>query len=124
MSESGESGAPELPGQVLAIFERAGIDGQSVRKEGVKGRPFRMVSRVDVDDLAAAKVAQAAYDALRATQQTLVWNGVNYETEFSTAYIVLSVQSTFKRIAASVGGLSAQAQYLVTAEWELLPVAI
>lgn len=123
-NRSNASGAPELSGEALSVFQRAGIDGASVRRDGKKTRPFQMFGRVDVQSAAAALTKLDSYRDLRGTQVVVVWQDLDYSgPTLSHEFIVLDVQASFRAIGTNVGGLSGtNATHLVESTWILLPV--
>lgn len=125
-NRSNASGAPELSGEALSVFQRAGIDGSSVRRDGIKSRPFQMFGRRDVSSASAAVSRIAAYKALRGTQKQITWQDLNYHgATLQHEYIVLDVQASFRQIGANVGGLSGtNATHLVESTWVLLPIDV
>lgn len=119
-----ESGAPELPAEASMPFQRSGIDGVSIRKEGIKARPFRMLGRVDVDDEPDALAKVLAYKLLAGTSPTLTWRSVDYAAVFEAKYHVLEVQTTYRQLGAAIGGLSNNLvnPFWVESRWLLFPV--
>lgn len=116
--------SPQLPHEASSAHQRAGIDGVSIRLEGIKSRPFRYRSMVDVTDRPAALETVERHRLLAGTTQNIVWASVDFLVTFRVQYQIIEVQSRFRLFGASVGGLSGNVinPYLVRGEWLLMPV--
>jgi hypothetical protein len=122
--QTDRGGAPELEAERVSVFMRPGVDGCSVRRDGKQGRPFTLVSGVDVDNRAAAEAKQTDYRDLVGTVQDLVWNDTDYNATHGMQYVVLDVHDiTITRVSAAAGGLSTSKNFWVGAVWDLIPVA-
>lgn len=119
--------APELLSEQKTILRRPGTDGTSVRHEGQAGEPFSMRSMRDFESVDEALSAMDTYkDFERASQPyTLVWNDVNYASEYGVKYVILRVGDyNLVRIrnVTGVARVTANPGWKLEATWVLLPV--
>lgn len=123
---SNPSGAPELTYEGSSSFQRPGIDGVSIRKEGTRSQDFEMRGEVDVASLSAAVSKVASYRAIEGKQVKLVWHSTSYHgSTLQHEFYVKRARATYRKLGANVGGLTgANAAYLVESSWILIPVDV
>ena len=73
---AGGSGSPELMQEMGEIIQRPGVNGSGVRKFGVKGEPFQMVSGVDCLNLSDGINTFNNYKSfVNQIEMRIIWNG-------------------------------------------------
>jgi hypothetical protein len=109
--------------QHAALIQRPGVAGSGVVQLAVKGEPFEAESFVDLTSKANAHALADQYRAIvNAAKLILIYDDVDYETDFGLNYIALRVTNIrVKRLAAAVGGLTG-GQWGLWATWTLIPV--
>lgn len=126
--EAGQrGGAPDIPQLQAVPVQRAGVDGTGIMTFGSKGMPEQIMSVRDVASVALGNDLVVAYRlADRSEAVELVFQGVNYFTEYGVKYFILRVdQPTVKRVTGSVGGvMGGGAGALVTAVWTVIAVKV
>lgn len=120
-------GAPLLVRAENEIIQRPGVHGTGVRRLGIKGTTFQMISTRDNSTIARAGQEYNLYTVLTTqVAQQIVWRGVDYDI-FGVRYVVLDVSDPdIMPLRNKVGGLlgaSATAAKL-TVTWTLQPVTI
>ena len=118
-------GMPLVIQEQVALVQRPGVAGTGFIKLGVKGRPFQMRSRVDVDTFANATALGVAYQSANKNSALVVtWAGINFFTAYDNKYFIVDVeQIQVLRMSVTRGGLvGSGAAAVVTAVWTLCPV--
>lgn len=121
----GRGHAPEMLGTETSIITRPGVDGVNIRREGVKGRPFQMVSAVAVANAPSARLLMELYKESEGLAATLNWEGINYGAEFGTLYGILHVGEYQTHVlgAALSGATTRTNGVYLRAVWDLIPLA-
>ena len=119
----GLTGSRQPPRTILSLDERPGVAGTEVTDEGIKGRPFMLMSWVDCEDFAAAEATYIEYLALIGQDSvSMVQGGVASETE-GYSIKVLNVRKLYSgTIVPGPGGLNPPSQAILECEWELLAI--
>lgn len=110
------------PAEVLSLDERPGVDGTEFTKEGVKGRPFQLLSYVDADDYAAARALAVNYLTMIQTDPVEIVQGGVSTLDGAYRVKVLNVQAEARAIGGGVGSVNPNARGLVQALWDLISV--
>lgn len=121
---SGNHAPPLLPGMQVQPIQRGGVDDTTFVRLGTKGDPFQMISFRDEDDLQAALDLMKEYvDSKGTDPMTLIWAGIDFETDYETKYVVLDVVPLhIAAIRTASGGLSNLKGAILYALWTLIPV--
>lgn len=108
------------------ILQRDGVNGAAVRRMGVKGFEFEMVSGVDALDFGTAEDLFASYTLLtQAGLQNIIWRNIDFSFFYGTGFIVVSVtEPSVTPISVAVGGLNSDPKAFLRARWTLLPVLV
>lgn len=122
------NGIPNSPPPIVqtdtSIVLRPGVPGVGIIDMARRGRPFPLMTRIDVASHAAGEALRKTYsDAIAGDALDLVLAGVNYSEIQQTQYVILSVNETqiiphFNAIGGLNGG-----RFLLLATFVLLPVA-
>lgn len=120
----GRGNAPEGVDQTVSIISRAGVDGINVRLDGLKGKPFQMQSTAFYQTAPLARAAIATYKAIEGEVRGIIWEGVNWLSEYGAVYSVIRVHSPqLRKIGAGVhNGSDITNYWQVTALWDLVGV--
>ena len=115
---------PPIVQETTISIDRPGVDGSLVMRTGQRGKPFQMVSGVDVQNKSGADNAQDAYGKMVGFRRfEMTWANSNYTDLHQTRFIVLDVKvQKVKRLGAVVGGVNANSNFWLEALWTLLPV--
>lgn len=118
-------GAVDIPGQVIVVDSRPGVDGMEFTLLGLKGQPFPMISTVDIDDLFWSDPSVQDYKTLIELGAVDVWkNGVPLLADCLVKVLNVTKLDT-RQIATAVGNkLSAQSGALLVCRWDLVAVPI
>lgn len=123
----GRNGAPLLTREENEIIQRPGVHGTGIRRLGVKGVTFQMISMRDSLSFLAAGQEYRSYTLLTGDDvaQSIIWKGVDYDG-FGVRYSVLDVSDPdITPIRNNVGGLlGSLATAKLTVTWTLQPVLI
>lgn len=121
----GLNGAPLLVRAENEVIQRPGVHGTGVRRLGVKGEKFQMISTRDNSTVATAAQEYNLYTAL--TQdgaQNIRFKGLDYDA-FGVLYVVLNVSDPdIMPLRNKVGGLlgTLASAVKLTVTWTLQPV--
>lgn len=117
---------PDLLQEELVPITRPGVDGTAFVFTGKKARPFQMRSGVDVLNAKDVRKLLRGYYLLKGDgAQSIVWNDLDFASEYDVRYVVLDVQIlSVRRISAAAGGLNSDPQFWVEALWTLNPVPL
>lgn len=121
----GRNGAPLMTRQENEIIQRPGVHGTGIRRLGVKGVAFQMISTRDNVSVLDAGDEYDRYTLLTAdVAQSIVFKGVNYDA-FGVRYSVLDVSDPDitplrNKVGGLLGALASAAKLTVT--WTLQPV--
>ena len=121
----GLSGAPLLLRQENEIIQRPGVNGTGIRRLGVKGVIFQMISTRDNSTVALAAQEYNLYTVLtQEPAQPIRFKNLDYDS-FGVLYVVVDVSDPdIMPLRNKVGGLlGAQASAVkLTVTWTLVPV--
>lgn len=119
-----EGQPPQLVKQHLARFTKTGQAGFSAQLLGVYGDPFDVTLTAVIDNQANGLVLENGYRSLiGVSPQIVVFNDVNYATEFSHTYLVENVETlSFKRHPLLIGPTySYPGGWVIKSRWLLIP---
>jgi len=123
----GRNGAPLLTRAMNETIQRPGVHGTGIRRLGVKGATFQMVSTRDNSSVALAAQEYNLYTVLTTEDaQSIRFKGLDYDA-FGVRYVVLNVSDPdIMPLRNKVGGLlGAQASAVkLTVIWTLQPVTM
>ena len=123
----GRNGAPLLVRAENEAIQRPGIHGTGIRRLGVKGVTFQMISMRDNSTHAFAVEEYNQYRDLTADDaQRIVWRGVDFDG-YGTRYVVLDVSDPdITPLRNKVGGLlgTLASAVKLTVTWTLQPVTM
>lgn len=121
----GLSGAPLLLRQENEIIQRPGVNGTGIRRTGVKGVTFQMVSTRDNSNQALAAQEYNLYTVLtQEDAQPIRFKGLDYDS-FGVLYVVVDVSDPLiMPLRNKVGGLlgTQESAVKLTVTWTLVPV--
>lgn len=121
-----EGPRPQFTKQHVQTFTKTGVAGVSQLALGVHGDPFDVTLTSVFANETLARAAEVAYRTLiGAGAQALVYEGTNYNTAYSTNYLVEDVVvEAVKRLPLIVGvGYAYAGGWRVTSRWRLRAVA-
>lgn len=100
-----EGPPPQLVKQHLARFTKTGQPGFSAQMLGAYGDPFDVTVSAVVANQANGITLENGYRSLiGASTQTVIFNGVNYSTQFSHTYLVENVETVeFRTLPRLIG---------------------
>ena len=117
------SGMPQTIRQQLEIVQRSGVDGSGIYLTGLRGRPFTLRTTVDGIGRINAFLAFEGYTQLVGAEPVGIVHGGVWIGTINALFAVLDVRLVdIGHLALSVGGTTAGADTLLTAEWDFLPV--
>ena len=109
-------GVINLSGVVLSEITQPGVDGHAYMDVGIRGKPFEIVTVVDLDSAAVMAAEKVLYAALQGALTTItdeirnVWNNI----------LVLDVEPIREMVLFTpVGGISNNAADMLVARWLL-----
>lgn len=117
-------GNPEAIKSRLAVFARAGVPGVQICDEAQRGEPFQVVTKVDCEDFASARLLYLLYcDLIGSSAVGMTWNGWDLFIENGTSVVVLNVeQLACRALAAASGGLNPPSRAWLVCRWTLIPI--
>ncbi len=117
------SAGPEMLRTEIEAVERFNTDGTGFLIGGEKGPQFEMESFRDADTLLAAHQLAQTYRDKIGEKEILIWQGIDWETEFGANYFIEDVKNVrIRKVLAAVGGLSSSKGAVIYATWVLRPV--
>lgn len=119
-------GHPPRVQQELEVVVRPGVNGVGLWKTGVRGRPFSIVSIVDVVNLQVGREFYNAYLATIALPNPIkiTWGGLDLSAAHKTEFHTLGVEILELRVCrTAAGGVSSSSGALLTCRWEMIPVS-
>ena len=118
-------GMPDAVKRRLAIRDRAGVDGNSFKRTGRRGRMFTLHSRVDTAMFAETIPLFDEYCGLIGENPVdLVYGGIDF-SESSTQFEVVDVRIRAMYAAVTgTGGLNPPSGGWLECDWDLVPVVI
>ncbi len=121
------NGAPLLTRMENEIIQRPGVHGTGIRRLGVKGMTFKMISTRDNATMADAIQEYNLYaDLTNDDAQVIVFKGVNFDN-YGVRYVVLNVSDPDTMpLSNTAGGLLGPLASAVklTVIWTLQPVTL
>lgn len=110
----------------VEVWQRPGFDGTAIIDLGKKGEPFQMRSVVDTQTPADALIMADLYRKSQGQGPFgLIWNSVNFMTEFDVVYVPIKVEVTkVRRLRTATGGLYPPSLGLIECMWTLVPIAV
>ena len=122
----GENGAPLLLVEANETIQRPGVHGTGIRRLGVKGVTFHMISMRDNSSVLAAAQEYNLYTVLTTqVAQPIRFKGVDFDG-FGVRYVVLNVSDPdITPVRNKVGGLlgSLASAAILRVTWTLQPVS-
>ncbi len=121
------NGAPLLLHQENEIIQRPGVNGTGIRRLGVKGVTFQMISMRDNSSVALAAQEYNLYTNLtQEDAQPIRFKNLDYEA-FGVLYVVVDVSDPDitplrNKVGGLLGPLASAAKLTVT--WTLVPVSM
>lgn len=116
-------GQPVLPEHEVIVDMRPGVDGLQFTQTGMRGKPFSMLSRIDVPSyLFGMQYFSIQYQVtpvlglLDFVVNDFEYNSINLKVEVIN--VRLGPRGCFRAFPI-VGGLTAGSTHLLEAEWEL-----
>lgn len=120
--------APERLEMQKSILRRPGTDGTCVRHEGKAGVPYMVRTFRDAESSDQIDGLIDAYKDMEADllPYKLVWEGVDYELNFSEKVVVLRVGDFDRQVVTGVVSparkITTSPALILQASWILLPV--
>lgn len=110
----------------VEVLQRPGFDGTAIIDLGKKGKPFQMRSVVDTQTPADALIMADLYRKSQGQGPFgLIWNGVNFYTDFDVVYVPIEVDVTkIRRLRTATGGIYPPSLGLVECLWTLMPIEV
>ena len=123
----GQNGAPLLVRAENETIQRPGVHGTGVRRLGVKGETFQMISTRDNSSVGFAAQEYNLYTELtKSGAQNIRFKGLDYD-QFGVLYVVLNVSDPdITPLRNKVGGLlgALASAVKLTDTWTLQPVTL
>lgn len=119
-------GEPIPPAQMTVVSDRPGVAGSETITQGIKGKPFSMISEVDAESYAAAKTLHDQYKLLiGGNAVNLVQGGAESDSQ-GYRVLVLGVEPVPGGVVpirgASGRKFSSAAQGFARYRWDLIAV--
>ncbi len=116
------AGGPLLPTEKHQAITRPGVEGTGFILHGRRGEPFDMRSYVDLLFLDIPSRTQDYHD-LVGTVVDVVWQSVDYRSQFRIRYFVANVMIVRSgKLTAYSGGQTSGGNAYLEATWTLHPV--
>lgn len=119
------AGNPDTVMPQIGLFVRSGVSGLTLVNDGVRGEPFVLRSKVDVETLAAARATYTFYTGLiGAEPQEIIWQDIDLSAE-GTRFSVLKVkQVSCIPIDSATGGLFPPSLAWLECDWTLVAIDV
>ena len=117
-------GSPYWPTERVKPIQREGVDGTAFLLTGKAGKPFTLVSTVDVEDMEAGVNALEQYQSLVGSVCSILIGGVNYASRNKYVMVLDVQQESLHAIGTFTGGLNSPSGAVLVTRWELLAVEV
>ena len=118
-------GMPQDIHQTVDVFQRPGVDGSGIFRDGVRGRPFVLRTGVDGIGRQFAFASFNNYTGLVGANPVSIISGGVFLGSISALFAVLDVRLLgIESVALALGGTTPGADTWLTAEWSMLPIHV